>query len=330
MFGSFTLVCDVTVCSHQCDKTITRGDDAILPFGRNLLAAHILRASQFRRAVGIRIASDPSPCRPASMSLGLQRASLESRLSMIASREQRPMHPPALQLRDIHASYGKKKVLHGVSLSIDVAEIVALVGPNGAGKSTLLKVAMGLVQQTEGRVLFNNETINRESTYRRVCLGAGYLSQTANVFPSLSVRENLEIVGDCRNRSDVESSLTSVMDHFPVVRRLWQRRAGLLSGGERQCLALAMVLARKPAVVLLDEPFAGLSPKLVEELVTTLREISSTWKTSMFIVEQNVRAALTLCRRAVLLVNGEISNETNEPQSWLENRDAVESAFLLN
>ncbi|RMG40396.1 MAG: ATP-binding cassette domain-containing protein, partial [Methanobacteriota archaeon] len=171
-----------------------------------------------------------------------------------------------LKATNIHAGYGKKEVLHGVSLEVRKGEILAIIGPNGAGKSTLLKVMAGLLQLEEGEILYEGEDITRWDCPRRVEAGIVYFMQGGEVFPNLSVRENLELGWQGRN-GKLNGKLEEVFQFFPDIRAWLSRRAGLLSGGQRQQVALAMVLLKQPKLLLLDEPSAGLAPKLVAEIL---------------------------------------------------------------
>jgi branched-chain amino acid transport system ATP-binding protein len=224
------------------------------------------------------------------------------------------------RIENIHAAYGKKEVLRGISLSFNPGEIVAIVGPNGAGKSTLLKVAAGFLLPTNGKVWFDGGDITPLNTYKRVNLGLGYFIQGGKVFPNLTVDENLKMGLMTLPNGEGKTNLALIDEIFFHLKSLRSRRAGLLSGGERQALALAMMLVKRPRVLLLDEPSAGLSPKLVQELLMRICEINKMWNTTIVLVEQNVREALNIAHRAVALTNGRIALETTNPQSWLNER----------
>lgn len=227
-------------------------------------------------------------------------------------------HAPALQLADIHAGYGKKEILHGMSLAVDEGEIITLLGGNGAGKSTSLKTAIGLLRPHEGAVYMNGVDITRVSLCERVRAGLGYLMQGGEVFSSLTVYENIEFGAHQLPKTNRSHSLTAVLDTFPVLQGKQGVRAGLLSGGQRQALALAMVLAQEPKILLLDEPSAGCAPHLAHDILRKIVDLNQRCGTTVILVEQRVREALAVAHRAVVLVNGAVASETTAPSQWLE------------
>jgi len=168
---------------------------------------------------------------------------------------------PLLEVRDLVAGYGDSDILRGLSLHVDRGELVAVIGPNGAGKSTLLKALAGLVHPRAGRIALHGSDITGAGTRRIVASGLCYVPQEANVFPSLSVWENLTIGGWTAPRA-LNERARAVMELFPVLAERRRARAGTLSGGERQMLAMAMALMVEPRLLLLDEPSAGLAPAL--------------------------------------------------------------------
>jgi len=232
-----------------------------------------------------------------------------------------------LRVEDLHAGYGGKEVLRGVSLTLRAGEIVALIGPNGAGKSTLLKVIAGLVPPTRGSVWLGGREVTAWPPHRRVRHGLAYFLQGGEVFPSLTIRENLEVGAWTLPKSERQKAMESVLALFPVLRENWHCRAGLLSGGQRQALALGMVLLKRPKVLLLDEPSAGLAPKLAQEILSKVRELNGHWGVTVLLVEQRVREALTLAHRAIVLANGHIALETDHPLELL-NYGRLERLFL--
>jgi urea transport system ATP-binding protein len=192
---------------------------------------------------------------------------------------------------------------------------VAIIGPNGAGKSTLLKVIAGFLRPTAGTVLLNGRDVTRLAPHERVRAGIGYFMQGGRAFPSLTVRENLSMAGD--EHGSGKGNLEQVLEVFPKLREISGRRAGLLSGGERQALALAMTLVRRPTVLLLDEPSAGLSPRLVREMLDKVREIGQSWGLAVVMVEQNVREALGAAHRVCVLAEGRSVFEASQPGELL-------------
>lgn len=233
----------------------------------------------------------------------------------------------ALELEGIQAGYGKKEILRGVSLTVRAGEIVALIGPNGAGKSTLLKVVAGLLAPWAGSVRLDGADVTRLAVHERVRRGLAYLLQGGEVFPSLTVRENLEIGAWSLPRSERSAGVEDVLRLFPDLRASWYRRAGLLSGGQRQALALGMVLLKRPKVLLLDEPSAGLAPKLARAILNTVRELNERWGITVLLVEQRVREALQVAHRAVALVDGTLAAETDDPTRWLT-EEALDAFFF--
>lgn len=234
-----------------------------------------------------------------------------------------------LQIEDVFAGYNKKEVLRGVSLQLKEGELVALIGPNGAGKSTLLKVISGMLPLTEGRVWFQGKDITSLPTYQRVKQGILHFLQGGQVFPSLTVKENLEIGGRELNSQEQERALQRIIDIFPELKQFFKRRVGLLSGGQRQMLALGTVLMQQPKLLLLDEPSAGLAPNLSKELMERVKEINQSFKTTILLVEQNVRQALELSQRVYVLVNGKVQAEYENPEDLLD-QEALEELFFQN
>jgi branched-chain amino acid transport system ATP-binding protein len=193
-------------------------------------------------------------------------------------------------------------ILRGASLSVRAGEIMALLGPNGAGKSTLVKAAAGLVPVWSGRITLEGRDITRLPTHRMVGAGLGFVPQTENVFASLSIQDNL-LLAQALVPKARRGELARVYALFPDLERQRKLAAGRLSGGQRQMLAVARALLASPSVLMLDEPSAGLSPKLVGVVFERLRAIRDSGVT-ILLVEQNVRAALAIADRAAVLVEG--------------------------
>jgi len=232
-----------------------------------------------------------------------------------------------LQLENVHVAYRKKEILRGVSLTLQRGDIVAVIGPNGAGKSTLLKVIAGFLSPLSGEILFNGRSLKPLEPHKRVALGIGYFMQGGKVFPNLSIKENLEISSLTLSADQRKKEIGAVLRVFPNLRNFLDRRAGLLSGGERQALALAMMLIKRPRLLLLDEPSAGLSPKLVQDMLEKACEVNRAWGTTILLVEQNVREALSIAHRALALVSGTVALETQQPKQWLTD-GKLEQLFL--
>ena len=229
-----------------------------------------------------------------------------------------------LKATDIHAGYGKKEVLHGVNLGVRQGEILALIGPNGAGKSTLLKVLAGLLQPKAGKILYRDQDITYWDCPQRVNAGIVYFMQGGEVFPNLSVRENLELG---YGNGKLNGKLEEVFQFFPDIRDWLSMRAGLLSGGQRQQVALAMVMLKQPKLLLLDEPSAGLSPRLVADILTKVQEMNSRLGTTIVLVEQNVREGLKIAHRCGVMATGQMVSFEEKPQELLTN-NKLEQVFM--
>jgi branched-chain amino acid transport system ATP-binding protein len=213
-----------------------------------------------------------------------------------------PAHA-ALQVEGLEAAYEPGlPIVRGASLTAQPGEIVAILGPNGAGKSTLVKAVAGLVPITAGRVLLHGRDITRTPAHRLVFEGLAFVPQTENVFANLTIAENLELAAAILKVSRSER-LAPVYTMFPDLERQRTLLAGRLSGGQRQMLAVARALIARPRVLMLDEPSAGLSPKLVGQVLDQLRRVRDGGVT-VLLVEQNVKAALSVADRAAVLVEG--------------------------
>ena len=225
---------------------------------------------------------------------------------------------PVLQAEGVVAGYGEVEILHGVSLVLNEAEIVAVIGPNGAGKSTLLKAVFGLLSVRSGRVQLLGREVTNLSPDRMVQTGMSYVPQVDNVFPSLTINENLEM-GAFVRRDGLRERLERVYGLFPDIADRRGERAGRLSGGQRQMLALARALMLDPKVLLLDEPSASLSPIMVESIFNRIADINRAG-TAILIVEQNAKEALSFSSRAYVLAMGENRIE-GEAAGLLDNEE---------
>jgi len=212
----------------------------------------------------------------------------------------------ALSVENLEAGYEPGlPIVRGATLSVQPGEIVAIIGPNGAGKSTLVKAVAGLVPVSAGRVLLGGEDITRVPAHRLVHRGLAFVPQTENVFANLTISENLELAAALLlpGRRARQQRLAPVYATFPDLARQRTLLAGRLSGGQRQMLAVARALIALPRVLMLDEPSAGLSPKLVGQVLDKLREVRDGGVT-VLLVEQNVKAALAVADRVAVLVEG--------------------------
>jgi ABC-type branched-subunit amino acid transport system ATPase component len=208
-----------------------------------------------------------------------------------------------LEARNVTAGYGEVEILHGVSMRVGTEEIVSVIGPNGAGKSTMMKAIFGLVRLTRGTVLLEGQDVTGLPTDRLVRQGMGYVPQVENVFPSLTVRENLEM-GAFSRREGTARRMREVFELFPLLAERSGERAGRLSGGQRQLVALARALMLEPRVLLLDEPSAGLSPHMLDVVFQKVIEINA-MGTAILMVEQNAKQALQVSHRTYVMATGE-------------------------
>lgn len=207
-----------------------------------------------------------------------------------------------LEANSIKAGYGGVEILHGVSIGVEKGEIISIIGPNGAGKSTLMKTILGLLKPTHGKITFDGYDITGLEPDKIVRLGICYVPQTDNVFPSLTVEENLEM-GAFIRKDNFRRRIKEIYELFPDLKKAKRFRAGKLSGGQRQMVAMARALMLDPQVLLLDEPSASLSPKLVKLIFEKIVEINKSG-VGILIVEQNAREALKLCHRGYVLAMG--------------------------
>lgn len=207
-----------------------------------------------------------------------------------------------LEAHNIKAGYGEVEILHGVSIGLDEAEIVSIIGPNGAGKSTLMKTILGILKPIHGKVTFGGHDITGLPPDKIVRQGICYVPQTDNIFPSLTVEENLEM-GAFIRKDDFRERMKEVYEIFPDLREARRQRVRKLSGGQRQMVAMARALMLDPQVLLLDEPSASLSPRLVKLIFEKIVEINQSG-VGILMVEQNAREALKLCHRGYVLAMG--------------------------
>lgn len=216
-------------------------------------------------------------------------------------------------------------IVRGASLSVDEGEIVVVLGPNGAGKSTLIKAIAGLVPIESGRVLLGGRDVTRLPAHRMVREGLAFVPQTENVFTTMSIEDNLQLAAGILPKAERARRVAGSYALFPDLARQTNLAAGRLSGGQRQMLAVARALIVEPRVLMLDEPSAGLSPKLVETVFAKLAEIRRTGVT-IVLVEQNARAALAIADRAAVLVEGQ--NRHEGPARTLADDPVVAALYL--
>ena len=213
-----------------------------------------------------------------------------------------------LKVEGLVTGYGKRQVVKGVSLGVTSGEVVAVVGHNGAGKSTLLKAIFGLIPIQEGELTFNGKVLGTPNPRELLKAGVAYVPQGNRVFTDLTVRENLEIGGvTLPNKSALNEGVERAVTFFPTLRSRFRQRAGTLSGGEQQMLALGNALVLSPRLLLLDEPSLGLAPPLVSHALRRVQEISEESGVAALIVEQKVREVLNISQRVYVMRNGVVS-----------------------
>ena len=212
------------------------------------------------------------------------------------------MSEPFLIGEAMTGGYGGADILHGCTIAVNPGEIAVIVGPNGAGKSTAMKAVFGMLRLREGRVRLAGEDITGLSPQARVRKGMGFVPQTGNIFPSMTVEENLEMGAFIRD-DDIRETMEQVYTLFPILRTKRRQAAGELSGGQRQQVAVGRALMTRPKVLMLDEPTAGVSPIVMDELFDRIIEIARAG-ISILMVEQNARQALAIADRGYVLVQG--------------------------
>ena len=231
---------------------------------------------------------------------------------------------PALEIEDLEAGYGPTTITHGLSLHLGSGEMVTIIGPNGSGKSTTIKAIFGLADVSDGSIRLHGENITGLRADKLIQMGIGYVPQAGNIFPTLSVRENVEM-GAFTLNGDISPNVEHVQALFPLLKERWKNNAGQLSGGQRQMLALARALVAEPSVLLLDEPTAGLAPQIVDQVLEQIREINQTG-VSILLVEQNAIKALRHSDRAYVFARGR--NFAEDTAEGLLNNPDIGRVFL--
>ena len=230
-----------------------------------------------------------------------------------------------LEVSDIHASYGAIKALHGVSLEVGEDEVVTLIGSNGAGKSTTLRSISGLTPATGGTVTFAGEEITRRPAQDIVARGIALVPEGRHVFPRMTVRENLDLGAHKRRGPDIEVDVERVYTLFPRLEERQKQKAGTMSGGEQQMLAIGRALMARPKLLMLDEPSMGLAPILVQRIYETIEEIHKAG-VAILLVEQNANYALDVSQRGYVLETGRIA--ISDTSKSLRDNPDVQRAYL--
>jgi len=231
-----------------------------------------------------------------------------------------------LELINVHSYYGNIHALKGVSIAVEEGEIVTLIGSNGAGKTTTLRTISGLLKPREGEIKLAGKLIHKLAAHEIVALGVGHSPEGRRVFRKMSVKENLEMGAFLRKAGpEVDRDLEHVLTLFPRLKERYQQKAGTMSGGEQQMLAIGRALMTKPRVLLLDEPSMGLAPILVEQIFSIIQEINKAG-TTVLLVEQNAMMALSIANRGYIIQTGEVILEDDAAK--LAKNPKVKEAYL--
>ncbi|HZX86878.1 MAG TPA: ABC transporter ATP-binding protein, partial [Reyranella sp.] len=208
----------------------------------------------------------------------------------------------------LRAGYGGKPVLQGLDLTVREGEIVAVIGRNGVGKSTLMKSLIGLVPTMDGSIVYRGEAIEGLAAHKRARLGVGYVPQGRDVFPRLTVAENMA-VGAMLKRGVTQGDRDRVLEYFPILKERWSQRAGTMSGGQQQQLAIGRVLIADPSLILLDEPSEGIQPNIVQDIACIMVELNRATGVTIVLVEQNIDMIRAMAQRCYVMDKGRIVAE---------------------
>lgn len=230
-----------------------------------------------------------------------------------------------LEVSNVVSGYGSTDVLHGVSVNVDQNEIVTIIGPNGAGKSTLFKTIMGYLIPSTGNISFLGEDVTKLEPNKKVEKGLAYVPQLENIFPSLTIRENLEMGGYSKDIEAIKKGIERAYGAFPILKDRRNQRARTLSGGQRQMLALSMALMTQPALLLLDEPSAGLAPKVAEEVFNQINILHKEG-IGIMIIEQDAHRSLSISDRGYVLTMGQ--NHFDGSADKILGDELIREAFL--
>lgn len=232
-----------------------------------------------------------------------------------------------LKIANLTAGYGKLQILHNINMDVPRGQFVGIIGPNGSGKSTLIKTIFGLTTMIEGSILFDERDISQVPTEQLGQRGLAYVPQTRNIFTPLSVQENLQLALRDQAAAHIQHRLADTYALFPILQQRQRQRAGQLSGGERQMLAIAIAWLSHPQLMLLDEPSAGLSPLFVREVFQKLRRLCEDGLT-LIVVEQNARSLLRACDYAYVLREGQIGLH-DTAAALLQNESTVKTYLSM-
>lgn len=231
-----------------------------------------------------------------------------------------------LEIKDLEVCYGVIRAIKGISFEVNQGEVIALIGANGAGKTTILHTITGLVPAKSGSILFEGKELTKMPAHKIVSMGMAHVPEGRRIFQQLSVLENLKLGAYTRkDKNEISQSLKMVYERFPRLEERKNQVAGTLSGGEQQMLAMGRALMSKPRIILMDEPSMGLSPLLVSEIFDIIKVISESG-TTVLLVEQNAKKALSIADRAYVLETGNIT--LSGKASDLMNNESVQKAYL--
>ena len=231
-----------------------------------------------------------------------------------------------LEVKDLQVSYGMIQAIKGISFEVNQGEVIALIGANGAGKTTILHTVTGLLAPKKGSIIFEGQDITKVPAHKIVSMGMAHVPEGRRVFAQLSVYDNLKMGAYTRtDKNEIEESLEMVYKRFPRLEERKNQMAGTLSGGEQQMLAMGRALMSKPKIILMDEPSMGLSPIFVNEIFNIIQEVSASG-TTVLLVEQNAKKALSIADRAYVLETGNIALEGDA--KILMNDDSIKKAYL--
>ena len=231
-----------------------------------------------------------------------------------------------LELKDVESGYGNLPILHGVSLEVEPAEIVAVIGPNGAGKTTLMKTIFGLLPTKGGRMNFAGQDLTRLNTPSRAGLGMAYVPQEASTFPELTVYDNLAVSMLTASKGMQARRISEMLELFPALGELRRARAGTLSGGERQMLAIASAMITKPQFLALDEPTTGLAPSIVAARIKDITQARADGATVLWVIEESPMLCLPHVDRVYVMNSGELS--ASQPASELLDEELLQATFF--
>jgi urea ABC transporter ATP-binding protein UrtE len=229
-------------------------------------------------------------------------------------------HEPWLETSNLRSGYGGKPVLQGVNFKLNKSEVIAVIGRNGAGKSTLMKTLIGLLPTQQGEMLFCGKKIQNLACHHRARLGLGYVPQGRDVFPRMTVAENLAVSRIVSSQSSPQS-LTEIFNLFPVLKERQKQKAGTMSGGQQQQLAIARALLTNPSLLLLDEPSEGIQPSVVQEIGRAILHLNRTIGLTVMLVEQNMSMITAVAQRGYVMDKGRVITELSREE--LQDRDRL-------